>query len=434
MSIAFRLLTLLLAALPVLAILHDSFARDAVGIIAAILLALAAMTSPSEITPTAQLLKRLALAMLFPIVWMILQIAPLPVTSLTNPIWSSAAVALNDPSLPARVSLDPGSTLRGLIVYLNMLALMVATLIITRDRRRAETTLLVLSVMMTFMATEVLLGQLAGLQGIVPASETAAAATYTAASGFGILLNAATVLMATERRRSGGTQRSAALPFRIVLGLSGIAICGAALWSLAQSRVSVAVAFGFAAMLFISTARRLGVRPWISVIVFLFFAMMIAALSMPQLQTDASAGIAGFAASASAGSVMLARRALSATPWLGNGVGTFQFFAGIYQDFGTPPIVVPPSTAVAIATEWGQPALLLLSGFALQLFAFTFRGAVRRGRDSFFSSAAAACVLLAFGEAFFDPSLWNVVVQAIVAIIVGLGLSQSIGRTSGLDH
>jgi len=90
------------------------------------------------------------------------------------------------------------------------------------------------------------------------------------------------------------------------------------------------------------------------------------------LQTDASAGIAGFAISASAEAVMLARRALSATPWFGNGLGRSDYSPHI-PGFWNAADCRPPSTAVVIATEWGQPALLLLAGFATQLFAFAFR-------------------------------------------------------------
>jgi hypothetical protein len=103
-----------------------------------------------------------------------------------------------------------------------------------------------------------------------------------------------------------------------------------------------------------------------------------------------------------------------------------------YQDFGSAPALGPPSTAISIAIEWGKPALFILAAFAIQLFVFVFRGAVRRGRDAFFASAAAGAVLVALGEAFCDSSLLNTSVQIVVAVMVGLGLSQSVGRTSGV--
>ena len=105
----------------------------------------------------------------------------------------------------------------------------------------------------------------------------------------------------------------------------------------------------------------------------------------------------------------------------------------VYQDFGAASMLDPPSTVVGIVVEWGRPAFLILVISAIQLFAFTFLGALRRGRDSFLPAAAAACVAIVLFEAFCDPSLMRPAVQIIIAVIVGLGVSQSVGRTSGLQ-
>jgi hypothetical protein len=88
---------------------------------------------------------------------------------------------------------------------------------------------------------------------------------------------------------------------------------------------------------------------------------------------------------------------------------------------------------VSIAIEWGRPALLILVGIAVQLFFFIFRGAVRRGRDSFFPSAAAASVLVVLCQSFVDPSLLTPTAQIIITVMIGLGLSQSSGRTTRLE-
>jgi hypothetical protein len=115
--------------------------------------------------------------------------------------------------------------------------------------------------------------------------------------------------------------------------------------------------------------------------------------------------------------------------WLGNGVGTFGLTSRAYQELGATTLAVPPSTAALIAIESGRLALVILAGFAAQLFFVTFRGAVRRGRDSFFASAAAAGILVVLCESFLDSSLSSPSVQIIVAVMVGLGLAQSAGRT-----
>ena len=156
LSIAFYLLNIVLAATPILTISSDAFVQHVLGVSAAIMLASTAMGPQVEITAAAQVLKRFSFAVLFPVAWMVLQIVPLPFPSLVNTIWPTASVALSEPSLWGHISLDPGATLRSLISYLTILSLAVATLIITKDRQRSETTLYVLSVVTTFMSIEVL--------------------------------------------------------------------------------------------------------------------------------------------------------------------------------------------------------------------------------------------------------------------------------------
>lgn len=435
MSIAFYLLTALLAATPILAITNDGVAQHAVTIIAAFMLAVAAMGPQAEITSAARLLKRLSLAILFPIVWMIIQIVPLAFASIVNPIWSTAAIALNDTSLPGHISIDPGTTFRSLISYLTTLSVMVATVIITRDRQRAQTILFVLSAVTTFMSVEVLLGQLDAFAGIVPGAGTVGAATFAAIAALAALTHGAIVLMAIERQlhRADPNLFSFPLLLNVSLGLCGIAFCLVAIGTLAPSSLFAAIGLGFAVIIFIAIARRLGLRPWPSAIgVLLLLAMVLAAAGL-RFQIGSN-GLLAFVASAAPDATALAQRALSDSSRVGSGAGTFELLSKVYQNFGAKAVLAPPSAAVAIAIEWGRPALLILLGCAVQVFLFTFRGALRRGRNSFFASLAAATVLIVLCEAFLDASLLSPTVQIIVAVIVGLGVAQSTGRTSGLEN
>ena len=177
--------------------------------------------------------------------------------------------------------------------------------------------------------------------------------------------------------------------------------------------------------------RRFAFRSWPAVALFVTLAAIAAAVILPRLHNPDSGAIAGFAISP-AESLALARRAIADTPWLGSGVGTYRLLVPTYQHFGSAPALEPPSTAISIAIEWGKPALFILVAFAVELFVFVFRCAVRRGRDAFFPSAAAGAVLVMLGEAFCDSSLLTTTVQIVVAMMVGLSLSQSVGRTSGL--
>ncbi|MBR1151601.1 O-antigen ligase [Bradyrhizobium sp. JYMT SZCCT0428] len=415
-----------------MAIANDVVAGHAVSLAAAVILAVAAMAPQSEIKPAMRLLAQFSLAILFPIFWMILQIIPLPFSSLANPIWSTASSALNEPSMPVRISLDPGATFRSLFLYLTILSLTVAMVIVGRDRRNAETIFLVLATVTTFMSLEMLLSRLESFAGMMPASSV----NFIAIAALGTLINFAVVIMAIERhltRRNSEASYRASLLFGLALGLIGLAVCLSAMKVFAPGNVFAATAVGFSAIIFVAVARRIELGAWISVLLFAAFSGVAATLIVPRFEYGPSAGIARFATSATAESLAMAKRAGSDLPWLGNGVGTFKSLTQIYRDFGSALVPEPPSTAVAVATEWGQPALVVLAGLTILLIVALLLGAVRRGRDSFFPSAAAAGVLVILGEAFCDSSLLNPTVQIIVAILIGLGVSQSVGRTPWSD-
>lgn len=433
MPIAFRLLIVLLAAIPALALALETFARHVTAFAAAIILATAALDRQADIAPVRQLLRRFSFAIVFPILWMTLQIVPLPVSSLANAIWPATSTALGDASLAGHVSVDPGATLQSLVLYLTMLALMVSATIVTRDRHRAETLLLVLSTVTTFMSAEVLVVRLDMFAGMIP-SAGSAAAPFVAMSALAAIANGAILIMVFERflsRRDSVDSFPTPLRIRLALGLCGLAVALVAMKSVAPGGVQAATAVGFVAMLLVVIVRRLAFRSWLAAALFVTLAGIAAAIILPRLHNPDSGAIEGFATS-SAESLALARRAIADTPWLGNGVGTYRLLVPTYQDFGSAPALEPPSTAISIAIEWGKPALFILVAFAIQLFVFVFRCAVRRGRDAFFPSAAAGAVLVMLGEAFCDSSLLTTTVQIVVAMMVGLGLSQSVGRTSGL--
>ncbi|MCP3472163.1 hypothetical protein NLM33_17760 [Bradyrhizobium sp. CCGUVB1N3] len=429
LSIAFRLLMILLAATPVFALTSGARAEAAFAMAAAAILISAATGAQRDVAPAMRLIRRFSVAMLLPVVWMMLQIMPQPFSSLTNPIWSTAAIALNDPTLWGRISLDPGSTMRGLFHYLAMLSLLTGTIIVTRDRHRAETTLLVLSIVTAFISLELLLGRLAEFAGIIP-NPVEALITVAALA---VLAGGAVIIMAIERHLSRRDQDESSLTpllSRLAIGLTGTVLGIAAASSLAPRNLLVAIALGCATLLFIAVVRRIGLRTWPSLTLFLIFAGLATILLIPHLQNSRSAGIAGFAA-ADGDSLSLAERALSDTPWLGNGVGSFAFLSQVYRDFGAAPTPAPPSTAISVAVEWGFSGLVALAALALLVSAALFMGAVRRGRDSFYASAAAAGILALLCGAFCDSGLLLPATQIAAAVMVGLGLAQSEGRTKG---
>jgi len=188
---------------------------------------------------------------------------------------------------------------------------------------------------------------------------------------------------------------------------------------------------GLMVLVFIAAVRRLGFRFWPSALLFLVLAAIASAMVVPH-SLSGSLGLVGFV-SLPPEAVAPARHLLSDAPTWGNGLGTFRLTSRAYQEFGAA-LADPPSTAVLMAVEAGRLPSAILAAFAAQFFLVSFRGAVRRGRDSFFAATAAAGFVVVLCESFLDSSLSNPTIQAIVAMMVGVGLAQSVGRTSGANH
>lgn len=435
MSIAFSLLIALLVATPAAPFISYIFIQHTLYLIAAIMLAsVATAASPADITAAATL-RRFAWAALFPIVWMMLQIVPLPIASLTSPIWPTTAVALNDPSLANRISIDPGSTLRSLTWYLAVLSLITSTILIARDRKRAEILLLTLTGAATFIALESLAGQIEFLATAVPDIGRSNGHSFAVVAVIAALGNSATIAMAMERHsnRAGAVlPLSTPLLLRMALGITGIVVSLASFAALGQGLLLGLTGLGFAIMLFVAIVRRLGFRPWPSAILAAVLIAMAAVATLSLAGPTPFVDLLGFVRSDDQASLAVARRAMSDGSWTGSGVGTFAWVARIYQDYGVGSALAAPSTAVLVAIEWGRVAMPILAGFTLQLFLFALRGAVGRGRDSFFASATAAIVVVALCDSFVDVSMLNPTAQIILAAVIGLGLAQSTGRTSSI--
>jgi hypothetical protein len=83
----------------------------------------------------------------------------------------------------------------------------------------------------------------------------------------------------------------------------------------------------------------------------------------------------------------------------------------------------------AIAVEMGWPFLLASLIATIALVVALLRGALQRGRDSFYAMAGASCVvamtLLAFGNA----GLLSTPVSVMTAAIVGMAIAQSKSRS-----
>lgn len=94
-------------------------------------------------------------------------------------------------------------------------------------------------------------------------------------------------------------------------------------------------------------------------------------------------------------------------------------------------MTTPPSTAAALVIELGWPMTLFVFALAIGTIVALYRGALVRGRDSFYPAAAAACAVILSLQAFCDASLLRAGIAVLGDAIIGLGLAQSVSRSDG---
>lgn len=430
LSVCFGLLIVLIAVSPVLAITGSWIGPQLVTLTVAAMLIFIPAAPKADVQRSFAIYKPLAITAVLPTIWMLLQLVPVPLGSIDHPVWRSAAAALNEP-LAGHVSVDLGYTLRSLLGYLSLISLTFITTVLTRDRDRAETLLFGLCAVTTFIAIQLIL-----FRGsvVLKLDDTAIGFgnALIALTTFGTILNVAFIIRAVERNETRSQNSSIRKSTGLILtGCVGAVVCFAALMLAASVNVILSLAFGMAVICLVVALRRLNPGRWTTAtvcaavlvasagVVTLRFATNPTAIPLFRFATDQSPDAGG-----------ATLRMLSDANWLGGGVGTYQALAALYRDVGGGPGQTVLNTVTSSVLEWGWGGLLIIIVLISQLFILLFRGALLRGRDSFFSASAAACVVIIFCEAFCDASFTGLTVQMLAAIIIGLGLSQTTGRRS----
>jgi hypothetical protein len=215
-------------------------------------------------------------------------------------------------------------------------------------------------------------------------------------------------------------------------GGAGLLVCAIGFALGATLNVALVAAFGAIILCSVQGIRRVGLANWATGI---FVAVFVTAAVMVILWRYDSVGTFSpylqFATGASAEAISVARRLLSDTGALGAGAGTYGSLLPIYQELDSP-ITKAPSTASALVIELGWPIVLFVAALAVGTIVVLYRGALLRGRDSFYPAAAAACCFILLGQAFCDASLLNTGVAVIGDAVIGLGLAQSIRSGDGV--
>jgi hypothetical protein len=407
--------------------IHDGVAaRSLIEALAALAIAsLSVSVRAINVNLAAGATQGLKIAAAIPAIWMIIQLLPTPVGA--HSIWAYANEALGQHSW-SHVSVDLGRTILALAFYLANVALIIVCIFVARDRRRAEHILLALTAITALTALGLLIGKWGEIAGVSNRDDI-----LSGISALGVLLSLTCAVRAIERHESesakaeGSTQN-----VRTALVVIGAALIIDIIGLVAGASLNIALTslFGIATFGSVQIIRRVGLGAWAAFT--LIGTMTIAAVMLIIWRYDSSRGLSPllqFASLSSADAISITQRMLADNRWLGTGAGTFTAVLPIYQDLGNS-ITQPPSTISGFAVELGLPMSLVIVALAAWLVVILYRGALNRGRDSFYSAAAAAGVVIMLGEAFCDASLRNTSIAVLSDALIGIGLAQ---RISGRD-
>jgi hypothetical protein len=265
MIVPFITLASLVALIPAFVVIEGAWVIGAVSAILAAALMITAIALPvTSLTRLTRLLRPvLILVLAAPAVWMLLQVSPMPARTLANPIWASAAAALNQ-QLAGAITVDIGATLLSLAQYCAVVAAALVTAAVTLDRQRAKHILFILVVIATLVAARQIPREAAWSDppSLGDSGDGWAQASVVAIAG--ILLSCAAIIRSVDRlQRAGRPRRSRT---RAILVLSGailsLFICATAILIRANPAAVIAALTGTGILLAVFAIRQWLLGPW----------------------------------------------------------------------------------------------------------------------------------------------------------------------------
>jgi hypothetical protein len=429
LSIAFWLVAFAIAAAPSLVLLNGPLAHGTIGLVTAGALAANALNlRPGERSFFSAAVRPFMAAAAVPAVWIAFQLLPLP-KGLAHPIWDSTAAALGRP-LFGSITMDVGATVLALGRWLTFVAFVLAVAGVAIDRLRAERLLILL----VLAGVGVTLAQMAALLFANPPSSSGLSLAAADGITIGALLSAAGTIAAFERHETRSTQPNAYPRLYVMMLWASVVALALQLVALAvfvSKGTLLATAVGLVSMAALVVIRRLGLGGWAVAVLGVSLLLALAALTAAISPAKVGAPAVALASNSSPGMLAVTERMLSARLWAGTGAGTFSVTVPLYKDVDE--IVQnapPPTAAAALAVELGHTALwgavlLVLAGAVVLL-----RGALARGRDSFYPTLGIGILLTSTVQAFVDSSFFGIVPSILLAAALGLALAQRASRTS----
>lgn len=425
MRIAFYLLIGLIGFSPIFSFFDAPIIRAVLTAYVAVTVAFAALSiRPGEAQHLYKTVQPFALLASIPFLWIVIQVLPVPTNSFISPIWSSAQAALNGSAISS-ISVDRGATLLALVRYCFVFGIFMVACACAIDRGRAENTLLWIAGLSAFGA--VLLIALSIVDSQTHAVNQEQILGFTALANVGVIANITALVRAIERHETRRATISRSQFFgTLALHIAVLTICAVAAVLCTAAQTIFATASGFGLFAVILIIRHFGFGKW--EISFLLAGAM-AAMALIAVANSPSGDLT-LRFSALPEPSATAQNILTGTSVAGNGAGTYRSIVPVYA--ASADLVsasYAPTTAATAAIELGRTAFWGFVILALGVVIVLFRGALQRGRDSFYATMGTSCLSILLLESFCDASLFGTTVLINVAAILGLAAGQRLSRT-----
>lgn len=382
-------------------------------ILATAALVVAIFPSPASLGLTKLLRPGPVVVLAAPALWMALQVVPMPMDTLGNPIWATASAALSEP-LAEKITVDMGATMLSLAQYCAVLAAALVTAVITLDRYRAAHVLHILLSIAT-IATAMWFGkETAGVAG--PDGSTVAV--------LGVLLSCATAIRAADQIARHSRPGTVAPVPLLALSAATIAmiVCLAALLIRTNSTAVVATLLGSGILLSVFVIRRWFLGLWGTAGVFATAAIFfIASVTVIPFRTNTDVTIA-----LSTSSQIATERMLQDVRPAGSGAGASTVLLPLYRDIGIGAPRERPTAAAAMVIDMGWVFLCGLVVIAMLGACILIRRSLSRAYDYVYPALGAGASIALTILAFADHGILGLGASLLVAALFGLAFGQSV--------